>query len=195
MALEALQFGQRALELNTFARGDYKKVCELFVVYLGGEVNNFLFHQPGACHEARFLADALYLFTLQMRKKLTNIMNKEEEEMVQTSSFFISVCYAPWFLKSYIGFKAPANDLAAIKASAALKDDYPTLSVALTKSFMRHTWYLTEQLVVFALVDDAVEVKETVSMIEKLLDQKIHSSETNSSCGDKRNQTSRLDWT
>src|SRR6218665_3516746 len=92
MALEALQFGQRALELNTFDRGDYKKVCELFVVYLGGEVNNFLVHQPGACHEARFLADALYLFTLQMTKKLTNIMNKEEEEMVQTSSFFISVC-------------------------------------------------------------------------------------------------------
>src|SRR6218665_4098016 len=25
MALEALQFGQRALELNTFARGDYKR--------------------------------------------------------------------------------------------------------------------------------------------------------------------------
>lgn len=88
MALETLQFGQRALELNTFAHGDYKKVCELFVVYLGGEVNNFLFHQPGACHEARFLADALYLFILQMTKKLTNIMNKEEEEMVQTSSFF-----------------------------------------------------------------------------------------------------------
>src|SRR6218665_4040717 len=87
MALEALQFGQRALELYTFARADYKKVCELFVVYLGGEVNNyFLFHQPGACHEARFLADALYLFILQMTKKLTNIMNKQEEEMVQTSS-------------------------------------------------------------------------------------------------------------
>src|SRR6218665_538197 len=88
MALETLQFGQRALELNAFARGDYKKVCELFVVglYLGSKVNNFLFHQPGACHEARFLADALYLFILQMTKKLTNIMNKEEEEMVQTSS-------------------------------------------------------------------------------------------------------------
>src|SRR6218665_3248977 len=142
MALEALQFGQRALELNTFARDDYKKVCELFAVYLGGEVDNFLFHQIGACHEARFLADALYLLTLQMTKKLTNIKNKEEGETVQTSSFFISVRYAPWFMKSYIGFKAPANELAAIKASAALKDDYPTLSLALTKSFMRHTWYL-----------------------------------------------------
>src|SRR6218665_1520151 len=173
MALEALQFGQRALELNTFARGDYKKVCELFVVYLGGKVDNFLFHQPGACREARFLADALYLLTLQMTKKLTNIMNKEEEKMVQTSSFFISVCYAPWFLKSYIGFKIPANDLAAIKASAALKDDYATLSLALTKSFMRHTWCLTEQLVVFALVDDAVDVEEKVSMIGKLLDPEI----------------------
>ena len=39
---------------------------------------------------------------------------------------------------------------------------------------MRHTWFLTEQLVVFALVDDVVDVEEKVSMIEKLLDQEIH---------------------
>src|SRR6218665_4228795 len=39
---------------------------------------------------------------------------------------------------------------------------------------MRHTWYLTEQRVVFALVDYAVDVEEKVSIIEKLLDQEIH---------------------
>ncbi len=33
---------------------------------------------------------------------------------------------------------------------------------------MRHTWYLTEQLVVFALVDDAVDVED-----RKLLNQEI----------------------
>lgn len=53
LTLEALEFGKRALAIGTFARGDYKKVCELFVFYLGGDVPNFHFHQPGACHEAR----------------------------------------------------------------------------------------------------------------------------------------------
>ena len=54
LASEALQFGKRALTLETFPRGDYKKLCELFVFYLGGDVPGFHFHQPGACHEARY---------------------------------------------------------------------------------------------------------------------------------------------
>jgi len=53
ITLEALVFGKRALATETFARGDYKKLCQLFVFYLGGEVPDFHFHQPGACHEAR----------------------------------------------------------------------------------------------------------------------------------------------
>ena len=46
LAKEALQFGERALTLETFARGDYRKLCEMFVFYLGGEVQGFHFHQP-----------------------------------------------------------------------------------------------------------------------------------------------------
>jgi hypothetical protein len=53
ITLEALEFGKRALAVGTFARGDVKKLCQLFVFYLGGEVADFQFHQPGACHEAR----------------------------------------------------------------------------------------------------------------------------------------------
>jgi hypothetical protein len=59
LAKEALQFGERALTLETFARGDYRKLCEMFVFYLGGEVPGFHFHQPGACHEARYFCCSL----------------------------------------------------------------------------------------------------------------------------------------
>ena len=58
LAKEALQFGERALTLETFARGDYRKLCEMFVFYLG-EVPGFHFHQPGACHEARYFCCCL----------------------------------------------------------------------------------------------------------------------------------------
>ena len=37
-------------------------------------------------------------------------MNLEEKKIVETASFFVSNCYGPWFLKSYLGAKAPAND-------------------------------------------------------------------------------------
>jgi hypothetical protein len=84
MAKEALKFGSRALSPETFARGDYRKLCELFVFfYLGGDVPGFHFHQPGACHEARFMADALYILTLRMTQKIANLLNEEEKNMLE----------------------------------------------------------------------------------------------------------------
>ena len=74
IAKEALDFGKLDLALGVFGRGDYRKLCELFVYFLGGDVPGFKFHQPGACHEARFMADGLYLLTLHLTKNITNIM-------------------------------------------------------------------------------------------------------------------------
>jgi hypothetical protein len=156
MAKEALEYGSRALSLETFARGDYRKLCELFVFYLGGDVRGFRFHQPGACHEARFMPDALYIafyiLTLRMTQRITNVLNEEEKNLLY-AAFFISVCYAPWFLKSYVVEKSPFNDLAAIKSAIQIKDHYPKLGQALLASMQEHNWYLSEQLVVLALAD------------------------------------------
>ena len=54
IAREALEFGQRALVTGVFARKDYRKLSEMYVFYLGEDVHGFHFHQPGACHEARY---------------------------------------------------------------------------------------------------------------------------------------------
>jgi adenylate/nucleoside-diphosphate kinase len=56
LAVEARTFGKTALKTYTFERGDYRKMIELAVYYLTPEdVHwNFSFHQPGACHEARY---------------------------------------------------------------------------------------------------------------------------------------------
>jgi len=47
--------------------------------------------------------------------------------MVKTGSFFVLISYAPWLLKSHLGIKASANDLAAFKASFTLCESYPKL--------------------------------------------------------------------
>jgi hypothetical protein len=59
-------------------------------------------YQPGACHEARFMADAFYILTLRMTQRRTNLPNEVEKNILEIAAFFISVCYAPWFLKSYV---------------------------------------------------------------------------------------------
>ena len=170
LACDALKFGKRALALNMFEkRTDYKKLCQLMVFYLGGNVDSFSFHQPGACHEARFMADSLYILTLAMTDSIVNIMNMEEREMISKAAFFVSICYGPWFLKSYLASKATANDLQSLKSSYHIADQYPNLGNALLKSMQRHGWYLTEQLVVLALSDDDVETGTKISMVDKLL--------------------------
>ncbi|XP_065681034.1 uncharacterized protein LOC101235214 isoform X1 [Hydra vulgaris] len=128
IAKTALKFEETALNENIFKRGDYKNLCQLFVYYLGGYVPGIKFYQPGACHEARFMADAIYLLTLEMTKDISNIMNEKEKEMVTTASLFISLTYCPWFFKSSLSVKAPANDLAAFKDMFDLSKEYPQFS-------------------------------------------------------------------
>ena len=96
------------------------------------------------------MADALYMLTLRMTEKVAQVMN-EKEKMVKTVAFFVSVCYGPWFLKSYMVDKSTSNNLGAFKSSFDIRDYYPKLGQALLCSMQRHTWYLTEQLVMLPL--------------------------------------------
>ena len=168
-ALKSLQFCSRALQINTFSRGDYKKLCQLVVVFLGGELEQFRLPQPGACHEARFMADALYLLTLHMTKSVLSVMSEEEESMVSKASMFTGICYAPWFLQSYIGERAPSNDLEAFKVSLEFQRSYGSVGLAVMRSMERQAWFLTEQLVILALADEDVPKEERDLMVENLM--------------------------
>ena len=169
-ARAALEFGEQAIRSGTFSRGDYKELCELVVFYLCGEITNFSLHQPGACHEARFTADALYLLKLTMTSKMSKVMNEEEKTMVETASFFVVICYTPWFLKAYLTSNAPNNDLNAFKEVFHIKEQYPELGHALLKSMQRHTWYLTEELVLLALADVNLDYEVKIKMLKRLLE-------------------------
>ena len=61
---------------------------------------------------------------------------------------------------------APANDLAAFNESFHIKAQYPKLGQALLSSMQRHAWYLTEQLILFALTDEDIE-DEKKKILEK----------------------------
>ena len=87
-----------------------------------------------------------------MSQNITRIINEEEKMMLETAALFISSCYAPWALMSYMVAKAPSNVLSAIKSAFQIKDHYPRLRQALLASIQRHCWYLSEHLVFLALL-------------------------------------------
>ncbi len=63
------------------------------------------------------MADAQCILTLRMTKNITKVINEKEQMMLETAAHFISICYAPQALKSYMVTKAPLNVLSAIKSA------------------------------------------------------------------------------
>jgi hypothetical protein len=119
------------------------------------------------------MADALYNLTLRMTQNITKAINEDEKIMMETAALFISICYAPWFLKSYMVNKAPSNDLSAVKSSFHIRDHYPRLRQALLASIQRHCWYLSEHLVLLALANDYIELELKSKSLDKLLDSEV----------------------
>jgi hypothetical protein len=65
--------------------------------------------------------------------------------------------------------KAPYNDLSAFKSACHIKDMYQKLGHALLASMQRHSWYLSEQLVLLSLSDDDIEEMLKSDMRNRLL--------------------------
>ena len=81
-AEEVLLFCQRALTLDTFARGDYKTLCSLTVLFLGGEIQGYSFPRPGAMHNARFMAKGIYLAMLALLQDVYMFLTPEDKMKV-----------------------------------------------------------------------------------------------------------------
>ena len=168
-AQEALYFCKHALNTDTFKRGDYKELCQLIVVYLGGVVQDFQFKRPGACHHARFMAKAIYSIKMAMLGDL-NIVDNEMEKVILETAEFSAIFYGPWFLKSAVPQCAPGNDLAVIDQMKCYQEEKPILAKAVLNAMQRHMWYFTPQLVVLALVDDDLEDSIRKSLASKLIE-------------------------
>ena len=55
------------LQQKTFPKDDYRELNELIVVFLGGQVHGgFKPKMKGAMHEARLMADAIYLLSMEL---------------------------------------------------------------------------------------------------------------------------------
>ena len=64
-----------------FNRGDYKELCELVVVFLGGHVAGFTFKRPGGCNHARFIAKAIDSTKMALLSQLLDANDKIKRVM------------------------------------------------------------------------------------------------------------------
>ena len=155
------QFCRRCLVLDTFPREDYRELCELTFVWLGGVVpNGFQFQYPGAWHYARFMMQAIYYLKLQLLSRHITFMTPEEHSHVIQMSEFIGLFHTFWFLRCALASAAPFLDLQAIHQMRQYRQFRAVTAEACITSQANHGWYLTQQLVVFSLVDDDLPQEE-----------------------------------
>ena len=171
-AQNSLEILSHFLRSGTFPREDYRELCELTVLYLGGAVPGFKFQYPGAFHHARYMSKAIYMLKLRLlMNKITWLKDAEMKE-VKIMAEFIGVFYVVWWLRAYIGVKAPVHDLTAVGEMRMYRRYNQRVAETCLSSLFRHTWYLTEELIVLCLVDtnctDRDEVAAAVLDQEKL---------------------------
>ena len=109
-------------EAGTFARGDYKELVNLVLLYLGEGLESFHgFTRPGALHKARWMSKLLYgIKIVLLRRRISelpkgSVFSSQQSEKLQRFILFTVFCYVPWWLTSPVVSACPLNDLNLIK--------------------------------------------------------------------------------
>ena len=183
-ANDVLLWADYHMQHATWPREDYRAQLEFVVVYLDGVVkcvqnNNVVnvdvtIRKPGTIHTARFMASCLYLlkiclFRMQFDTPLKNI------EDAQILAEYIALLHAPYLLKSPLASRAPRHDgdffldVCAYKQCFDVYSKQQLMIMAVQESIRNHLWYLTDELVVFALFDKGLSEIERKSIAMKLV--------------------------
>ena len=139
---------------NTFIRGDYKELCKLVVIFLGGNVPDFRFQIPGACHHSRFMSKCIYYLKMKLLLNQTNMFHRKEITEIHIMSEFVGFFYSRWWFQSPICSSAPAQDIQSILSMRKYSQFNPSVAQSCLKSMKKHHEYLTEELVVVSLADE-----------------------------------------
>ena len=95
------------------------------------------------------------------------------DELVWTAPFvftdFLPVKKVESSITGLISISSPQS----FKNMFELKKEYPKLAKAFLHSMQRHTWYLTEELVLLCLGDDDIEDGQKMAMLRKLMEFEI----------------------
>ena len=171
------------MQKATWPREDYRELLELVTIYLGGVVKRVhggqatvvpvQIRKPGAIHRARFMASSLYLLKICLfQNQFTTNRQNINDALILVE--YIALIHAPYFLKCPLAIPAPRHDrdlwvdLAEYKKCFRITMRQSTMIEAIQESVLNHLWYLSEELVIFALFDDGLNSDERRAMTAKL---------------------------
>ena len=149
---------------QTFANTCYQYINKLLWSNLI-KSRQVTFRCPGAMHNARWMAKAIYcvkMFMFRGQFKLT----QNELAGLKMISLFVSLIYAHFWHEAPLADHAPINDLKLL----TVLHQYPVhdVKIAAVTAFCRHLWYLSEYLAPLALFDERLDNQTKAAMVNNL---------------------------
>jgi len=150
-------------------RDDYKELIELVIIILGETPpGGTKIRQPGACHQARWMAKCIYCLKIFLLRTELKITKTEENAIVRISAFIVKNYIKYWFTVTNVS-EAPFNDINLIRTLNEYKSDDKKIADACLSKFLNHLFYLNEECAVFAIFDERISYDVRKKMADKLL--------------------------
>ena len=150
-------------------RDDYLEFLNLCLIFLGGSTTtselNVKFRAPGATHNARWMAKAIYCIKIYLFQDQFVITAKEKKGITDIS-LFVAFIYGQFWNEAPLAERAPFNDAKLLQGI----QEYPNRTIAInaTKAFHRHLWYFSEHLIGLAFFDSRVDNNTNRDMANNL---------------------------
>lgn len=172
---EVLELARTQLE---YRRDDYKEMMSLCVAYLSSDTVNFSFKQPGAIHKARWMAKIIYAVKIVLLERQISelpkgtITTSSQIQKLKRFVTFISLVYCQWWFCCTVAIDAPWNSLTLYHKILKYRTVNELISNSAAKSFKRHLWYLSADMVPLALFSSKVPNAEKRRIADKLINMK-----------------------
>jgi hypothetical protein len=163
---EMTTFYIATLEEGRFSRDDYAELLHLSLVFLGGVPNRAIeFRAPGALHQARWMAKAIYALKIYLFREQIKLTSREQKGL-ENICLFVALMYAKYWHKAPLPTQAARNDQ-AFMSSLMSYPNQPIAKVAI-KALKRHLWYFAEELIGLEFFDESLEHGTKKKMTENL---------------------------
>lgn len=149
-------------------RHDYEELLQLILIFLGGFTKKLKFRDPGAVHQARWMANLIYSLKMFMLKDEFKMSKKEVQALRRIIIYTIRHHVKAWF-SCTDAIRAPNHDLNFMKDIYEYRKIDQEMSNLAVKKFSNHLWYLSDETIALALFDTQVSSDEKRKMARELL--------------------------
>lgn len=167
LAKSTLEVLANSLTKERPARNDYVVLMNLTMIVLNKVPNNIYWRSPGPIHHARWMAKLLYIYKIFLFRgqKVPKLTKREDKAVIRFVKFGALIYTAAWVEAP---LAAEAGDLQLWKNLVAYESgDLDIVKAArVVLNLKRHLWYLSDELVGFALFYGKVTFVEKAAIVE-----------------------------